>query len=128
MTSYMVKAETHEGDIMTLRKGFASQGEAEDHPVTMKFWKRVWIEPDSTPAPVPKSKTLPPFPWNWVAAGKPSASGAFHAYLVDANGRKIAAIWGAESERALVADFIVDSCNISHQVDQNEKAFKRQSS
>jgi hypothetical protein len=111
MTTYIVKAETHEGAILTLRKGFATQSEAEDHPVTMKFWKRVWVEPDETPPPKPKLKTLPPFPWNWISGGAATANGSFHAYLVDGNGRKIAAIWGAESERALVADFIVDACN-----------------
>jgi hypothetical protein len=42
---YAVKAETHEGKVLTLRRGFASQEEAEDHPIQMSRWKRVWVEP-----------------------------------------------------------------------------------
>lgn len=50
---------------------------------------------------------LPPMPWDWIASSAPSANGAFHIYLVDANGRKIAAIWGKGSEKKAIADFIV---------------------
>ena len=42
---YAVKAETREGEVMILRKGFASEEEAEDHPIRMSLWKRVWVEP-----------------------------------------------------------------------------------
>jgi hypothetical protein len=42
---YAVKAETHEGKILILQRGFASQEEAEDHPIQMSLWKRVWVEP-----------------------------------------------------------------------------------
>jgi hypothetical protein len=59
-------------------------------------------------------QTLPPFPWDWVAAGAPSNNGAFHAYLVDANGRKIAAIWGKGTEKEAIADFILTRCNVSY--------------
>jgi hypothetical protein len=52
---------------------------------------------------------LPPLPWDWVAAGSPAANGAFHAYLVDATGRKIAAIWGKGHEKEAIADFILRS-------------------
>ena len=41
---YAVKAETHEGKVLILKRGFASQEEAEDHPVRMSHWKRVWVE------------------------------------------------------------------------------------
>jgi len=41
---YAVKAETHEGEIKVLRRGFVSQDKAEDHPVKMSLWKRVWVE------------------------------------------------------------------------------------
>jgi hypothetical protein len=41
---YAVKAETHQGKVLILRRGFASQEEAEDHPVRMSHWKRVWVE------------------------------------------------------------------------------------
>jgi hypothetical protein len=41
---YAVKAETPDGIVVILRRGFASVNEAEDHRVTMSQWKRVWIE------------------------------------------------------------------------------------
>jgi hypothetical protein len=41
---YAVKAETDEGKILILKRGFASQEGAEDHPVQMSRWKRVWVE------------------------------------------------------------------------------------
>ena len=41
---YAVKAETHQGKVLVLKRGFASQEEAEDHPVRMSHWKRVWVE------------------------------------------------------------------------------------
>jgi hypothetical protein len=39
-----VKAETFEGMVVILQRGFESRFEAEDHRVTMSRWKRVWIE------------------------------------------------------------------------------------
>jgi hypothetical protein len=42
---YAVKAETHDGQVKILRRGFASEEEAEDYPVQMSLWKRVWVEP-----------------------------------------------------------------------------------
>lgn len=59
-------------------------------------------------------KTLPPFPWDWVASGTPSGNGLFNAYLVDANGRKIGAIWGKGAEKEAIADFILEACNAAH--------------
>ncbi|MBV8804885.1 MAG: hypothetical protein JO042_07555 [Sinobacteraceae bacterium] len=41
---YAVKAETRDGRIMIVKRGFASQEEAEDHPIRMARWKRVWVE------------------------------------------------------------------------------------
>jgi hypothetical protein len=109
-TEYAVKAETHEGNVMVLRRGFMSEDAAEDHPVTAKHWKRVWVEAIALieveqPAPV-----LPPKPWDWIAAGAPSNNGNFHAYLVDATGKKIGAIWGGRA-KALIADHILKCVN-----------------
>lgn len=42
---YAVKAETHEGKVTILQRGFTSEAQAEDHPVKMSLWKRVWVEP-----------------------------------------------------------------------------------
>ena len=41
---YAVKAETHEGHVVILRRGFASTEDAEDHRVKLSQWRRVWIE------------------------------------------------------------------------------------
>lgn len=104
---YAVKAETHEGNVMTLRRGFCSQESAEDHPVQLSLWKRVWVEPIG-PAIVPKlAPPLPPFPWDWVAANFPTGNARYHIYLTDATGRKIAAIWGREGEKEIIADHIL---------------------
>jgi hypothetical protein len=41
---YAVKAETPEGQIVTLRRGFSSTEDAEDHRVKLSQWRRVWVE------------------------------------------------------------------------------------
>lgn len=106
---YAVKAETHEGKVMTLRGGFVSQDAAEDHPVQMNLWKRVWVEPMASE--VMRPAELPPRPWDWVTSGTVSANGLFNAYLVDATGRKIGAIWGKGKEKELIADHILKCVN-----------------
>jgi hypothetical protein len=63
---YAVMAETHEGKTMTLRRGFSSQDDAEDHPVQMALWRRVWV------APVPGTETPKPAP---TAAARPVGLG-----------------------------------------------------
>jgi len=62
-------------------------------------------------APRRPVSALPPFPWDWEASGTPSGNGLFNAYLVDATGRKIAAIWGKGTEKEAIADFILQACN-----------------
>lgn len=110
--TFAVKAETVEGKTLTLRRDFATMDAAEDHPVQMSLWRRVWIEketgkPEKTAGPV----TLPPLPWDWVAADSPTNNGQYQAYLTDANGRKIAAIWGRAEEKQMIADHILQSVN-----------------
>lgn len=102
-------AETHEGNTFRLRGGFATRDAAEDHPVKMKLWKRIWVE--ELPQAKCEPAKLPPKPWDWVTSGGVSANGKFHAYLTDATGRKIAAIWGREGEKELIADHILDAVN-----------------
>lgn len=109
--TFVVKAESHEGKTLTLRGGFATRDDAEDHPVQMSLWKRVWVEGAASPPPAPPTPTLPPLPWDWVSSTVTDARGSFHAYLVDATGRKIAAIWGREGEKALIADTIIQQVN-----------------
>lgn len=94
---YRVVAEMHDGGIVTLRKGFASEDDALSHPVRLSHWKRVWVEEDS--ASVPRGDSPPPFPWSvlWV--------GGF-AYVVDAGGKKIASLLGTQARREYVADIL----------------------
>jgi hypothetical protein len=95
---------------MTLRRGFATEDAAEEHPVQMALWKRVWVERIAVATSVKSAPALPPKPWDWVASGDTDARGQFHAYLVDATGRKIAAIWGGEA-KSLIADHILERVN-----------------
>ena len=48
---YAVKAETQEGDVVTLKRGFPSRSDAEDYPVRLSRWRRVWIERVDEPPP-----------------------------------------------------------------------------
>jgi hypothetical protein len=41
---FVVKGETREGRVVILKRGFDSWDKAEDHPVRMSDWKRVWVE------------------------------------------------------------------------------------
>lgn len=54
----------------------------------------------------PATKTIlvspVPGPWNWVRSAVISAN-TFHAYIIDGNGRKIAAVWGKGDEKASTA-------------------------
>jgi hypothetical protein len=51
-----------------------------------------------------------PRPWDWIFVSA-NASGGGHIYLVDANGRKIAAIWGKAEEKEATADLILKAVN-----------------
>ena len=42
---YVVKAETHDGKVTILQRGFATREDAEDHLIQMSQWKQVWVEP-----------------------------------------------------------------------------------
>ena len=44
LMEYAVKAETYEGEVVTLREGFPSRAVAEDFPVRLAKWRRVWVE------------------------------------------------------------------------------------
>lgn len=118
---YAVKAETKEGNVFILRRGFPSEEAAGDHPVTLALWKRVWIEPVGPMLPTRQTPVLPPTPWDWITSGTPSGNGHFHAYLVDGNGRKIAAIWGKDGEKALIANHIIALINAHAQGAINAK-------
>ena len=55
--------------------------------------------------------THAPLPWRYEFARYDSANGTCHVYLVGANGRKIAAIWGKSEEKIETAQLILDSVN-----------------
>ena len=98
---YEVCAETHDGDILILRRGFASLEEAEAHPVNKATWKRVWVEMTAT---VPLRDTSPPpLPWRveWVGG---------RAYVLDANGKRIASLLGTQEKREHTAKIIYERC------------------
>lgn len=40
-----------------------------------------------------------PGPYDWLASGKPGGNGDFNVYLIDRDGRKIAAVWGKRGEK-----------------------------
>lgn len=50
---YAVRVETKEGDVVTLKRGFPSRSDAEDYPVRLSQWQRVWIERVDAPPPNP---------------------------------------------------------------------------
>ena len=41
---YAVRAETKEGDVITLRRGFQTRADAEDYTIRLSRWRRVWVE------------------------------------------------------------------------------------
>lgn len=94
---FAIKGETKDGGILMLRRGFPTRDAAEDHPIQMSLWKRVWVE-EIEPVPVP-IETPPPFPWTvqWI--------GVF-AYVLDADGRRIASLLGSQKRREHVAEII----------------------
>jgi hypothetical protein len=55
-------------------------------------------------------RNLPPLPWTYEtnsAVGKPPGNG--NVYIVDANGRKIAALYCSPLEKIAVAEFMCDA-------------------
>lgn len=96
MKRFEVRAEAHDGQSHVLRR-FETREEAEDHPVVMRHWRRVWVAEREVQAPPPDVD--PPLPWTveWT--------GGF-AYVVDADGRKIASLLGSQKRREFVADVI----------------------
>lgn len=97
MTEFAVKAEDKQGYVNTLRRGFASREDAEDHPVQMSLWRRVWVE-EIEPKPA-RVDTLPPFPWSvqWIGG---------NAYMVGADGRKFGVLLGTQKRRECVAEIL----------------------
>jgi hypothetical protein len=92
MSKFVVMGETHNGAILTLRRGFKTRDAAEDHPVTMKYWKRVWVEEDVRP-PVAPPATTAPVPWRVERMGN------CFTYVRDAEDRRVLSLHGVEDRR-----------------------------
>ena len=50
---YAVVAQKHDGNLITLKAGFASREDAEDHPIKLSRWKQVWVQPVDILLPSP---------------------------------------------------------------------------
>lgn len=56
--------------------------------------------------------THAPHPWRYETVGSHHGTGFFHLYLIDANGRKIACIWGKTEEKIDTAQHILDGVRL----------------
>ena len=99
---YEVRAETFEGNTFTLRGGFLTFEAAEDHPVKLSLWKRVWVRMaplDTTPPPPIHP---PPLPWSDEWAGK-------FTYVRDAENRRVFSVHGVEKRRIETINMLRDA-------------------
>ena len=51
---------------------------------------------------------LPDVPWSYQSVGGRDHLGSGHVYILDANGRKIASLWGKPEEKLALAEAICD--------------------
>lgn len=65
MGAFTVKAETLAGKVVTLRKGFSSREDAEDHPVKLSQWKRVWVD-EALPPMTTKAQRKADYNRRWI--------------------------------------------------------------
>lgn len=55
---------------------------------------------------------LPPRPWSYLVTAKLGQhEGAGHVYIVDANGRKIACVWGTPDEKIAFTELALTAAN-----------------
>lgn len=53
-------------------------------------------------------KNLPPLPWSYLITASPGKhEGSGHVYIIDANGRKIANLWGTADEKMATCELIM---------------------
>lgn len=91
---YEVKAESRDGHIGVLRR-FRTQGEAEDHPVRLSRWKRVWVERREPPEPIDNA----PLPWRVADQG-------MWTYIFDAAGAKVGCVYGTPGRKKEIARIV----------------------
>lgn len=100
--TWEVRAETHEGKDVCLRRGFQTHDDAENHPIKLSKWRRVWVQETAVQA-VSSPATLR-LPWQVIQG----ASERF-TYIEDADGSRIASLWGAFERRERVIRILVDA-------------------
>lgn len=99
---FAVRAETKTGDVFTLERHFKSQADAEGYKVRGAKYRRVWIEKvppvqvEVRTKPEPSPDDPPPYPWTVQWRGN-------FAYIVDADGKKIASLLGSKKRKEYVA-------------------------
>lgn len=103
---YAVKAEDKTGAVITIRSGFRTLDQAEDYPVVMKLYRRVWSEELPEKNPVHKISRRPTgiLPWTW-------GDKTHNAYLVDAAGQKVLMLFGNKAEKVRSGNAILDFVN-----------------
>jgi hypothetical protein len=52
---------------------------------------------------------LPPLPWSYQIVSAYGSGNVGFIYIVDANGRKIASLWGKPQEKEAMAELICDA-------------------
>lgn len=57
-------------------------------------------------------KHLPPRPWSLQWSETFTANGLGHVYLVDATGKKIAALWGQEKVKEALGEWLLETANL----------------
>jgi hypothetical protein len=55
------------------------------------------------------SHNLPPLPWSYQIVSARGSDNIGFIYIVDANGRKIASLWGKPDEKEAMAELICDA-------------------
>lgn len=55
------------------------------------------------------SRHLPPGPWTYETTHPDGQHGTGHVYLIDANSRKIASIWGTGEEKIALVNLIISA-------------------
>ena len=73
-----------------------------NHHVRRATWKRTWIE--EAPDPPERDVSSPPLPWRVEWVGE-------RAYVLDADGKKIASLLGTQERREHTAKIIYDRVN-----------------
>lgn len=88
---WAVMVETLEGNTLPLRY-FDTEDEANDHPVKLSLWRKVWVQQRVFEPVVTRSFRLP-----WQV--EEQSNGRF-TYIRDADGHRVASLFGTTTERA----------------------------